>query len=93
MKVCVTSKKTLYHDTLGALRKGWSGEMDDKTALRYLAAGAVERYETKVIREVPFENAGEVEPSSVLPAAQVLPEKTPKVSKNGGKKKGYSRKA
>lgn len=93
MKVAVIGKKTLLHDRLGALPPGWSGEMDERSAQRYLTQGVVERYETKVVREVPLQDAGAVEPLSASPVAQVSAEPTAKPSENGAKKRGRPRKA
>lgn len=87
MKVAVIGKKTIHHDRLGALRPGTVVEMDDRTAMRYLQAGAVERYETKVVREVPLPDAGAAEPLSASPVGQASTEKTLKPSGRGGKRR------
>lgn len=67
-------------------------DIPEKAALRYLAQGAVERYETKVIREIPLADAGVAEPLSALPVAQASTEPTAKPSKPGAKKRGRPRK-
>jgi hypothetical protein len=64
----VVIKKTIRHDRLGLLKPGRKVEMDDTWARKYLAQNAVERYETKVIREVPLGADGRAAQSSVLPA-------------------------
>lgn len=92
MKVSVIGKKAIYHDRLGRLRPGSVVEMDDSSAHRYLAQGAVERYETKVIREIPLQDAGAEELSSASPVGQALPETTAKPSESGAKKRGRPRK-
>jgi hypothetical protein len=56
-------------------------------AKEYLRQGAIERYETKVIREVPLSDAGKTTPSSALPAGQVSQETTSKPSGRGGRRK------
>ena len=91
MKVVVCDKKEI-HLMDGPRYAGWVGELPDKIAARYLAQGAVERYETKVVREVPFVGAGEAEPLSALPAAQALHETIAKPSEGGAKKRGRPRK-
>lgn len=74
-------------DKLGKLPVGKVVEMDDHIALDYMRKGAVERYNTKVIKQVPLSDAGEVIPSSALPAAPVLPVTTSKPSRRGRRKK------
>lgn len=92
MKVVVCDKREIYLMD-GPRYAGDVVDLPDRIAERYLAQGAVERYETKVIREVPFQAAGAEEPSSASPAAQVLPETTAKPSESGVKKRGRPRKA
>jgi hypothetical protein len=91
VQVVVKEKKEI-HLMDGPRYAGAIVELPEKVALRYLEAGAVERYETKVIREVPFPAAGAEEPSSASPAGQALPETTAKPSESGGKKRGRPRK-
>lgn len=86
MKVEVV--KQIQTDRLGVLRKGTVVELPDKQALTYLEQGAVIRYETKVIMNRPFPDAGMS--SSVSPADQVSPTTTSPKSKRGGKKKQQS---
>ena len=91
MQVVVKAKQEI-HLMDGPRVAGDVVDLPEKVALRYLAAGAVERYETKVIREVPFPVAGAAEPLSVSPAAQASPETTAKPSESGGKRRGRPRK-
>ena len=91
MKVVVCDKKEI-HLTDGPRFAGAVVELPDRAALRYLEAGAVERYETKVIREVPLPVAGVAEPLSASPVGQVSAEPTAKPSIGGGKKRGRPRK-
>jgi len=81
-------KKRIYHDRLGRLDPGAIVEMNDKQADIYIQSGAVEKYLTKVIREVPFVESGKVEQSYVLPVEAVSQVPIAKPFENGGKKKG-----
>jgi len=81
-------KKRIYHDRLGRLEPGAIVEMNDKQAELYLQSGAVEKYLTKVIREVPFVDTGMNQSSSVLPVEAVLTETIAKPLESGGKKRG-----
>lgn len=92
MKVVVCEKKEI-HLTEGPQLAGTVLELPEKLALRYIAQGAVERYETKVIREVPLPDAGAAEPLSALPVAPASTEPTAKPSASGAKKRGRPRKA
>ena len=92
MKVVVRDKKEI-HLSDGPHGAGSVVDLPEKVALRYLEAGAVERYETKVIREIPLPDAGAAEPLSASPVAQVSAEPTAKPSDAGGKKRGRPRKA
>ena len=92
MKVVVCDKKEI-HLMDGPRYAGAVVELPDRVAERYLTAGAVERYETKVVREVPLADAGAVEPLSASPVGQASAEPTAKPSANGGKKRGRPRKA
>jgi hypothetical protein len=92
VKVVVCDKKEI-HLMDGPRFAGAVVELPDRAALRYLEAGAVERYETKVIREVPLPDAGAAEPLSASPVGQVSAEPTAKPSVSGGKKRGRPRKA
>jgi hypothetical protein len=85
MKIHVLKK--IFHDRLGRLLPGDIVDMNDKQAETYLKNGAVERYQTKVIRQEPFTDAGVVEQSSALPADQALPKTTSKRSRSGGSRK------
>jgi hypothetical protein len=81
MKVHVL--KTFYHDKLGKVKIGKVVELPDTQAKEFLERGAVERYETKVIRQDPLPVAGVVTPSSALPVAQVSTKMTLKKSGRG----------
>ena len=85
MKVHVL--KPILHDKLGGLKPGKVVEMQDAQAQEYLKRGAVEQYETKVVREHPLPLAGADTPSSASPVAQVSQVTTAKKSKTGGRKK------
>ena len=87
MQVVVKDKKEI-HLMDGPRYAGAVVDLPEKMALRYLAQGAVERYETKVAREVPLPDAGAAEPSCASPADQASPAKMPKPSKRGGRRKG-----
>ena len=92
MKYVVCDKKEIYLMD-GRKPAGSIVELSDKVAARYLAQGAVERYETKVIRETPLPDAGAEEPSSASPADQASHETTASASKPGAKKRGRPKKA
>lgn len=92
MKVVVKDKKEI-HLMDGPRVAGDVVDLPEKLALRYLERGAVERYEAKVVREVPLPDAGAAEPLSALPVAQVSAEPTAKQSESGAKKRGRPRKA
>lgn len=92
MKVVVCDKKEI-HLPEGPKMAGEVVDLPEKVALRYLQAGAVERYETKVIREVPFVGAGEEGRSFALPADQASPPPTAKPSSDGVKRRGRPKKA
>lgn len=83
MKVVV--KKRVIHGTLGRLDPGRVVEVPEPWASRWLAAGAVERYETKVVRDNPLPVAGAAVPLSASPAGPASPPKTSKPSGDGEK--------
>jgi hypothetical protein len=85
MKVHVL--KPVIVDRLGSLRPGAVVEMHPSVGKAYLQQGAVELYETKVIRERPSQAVGAVPLSSASPAAQVSPQTTQSESGNGAKKR------
>jgi hypothetical protein len=91
VKVVVCEKKEI-HLSDGPKLAGAVVDIPDRVAERYLAAGAVERYETKVVREVPLADAGSAEPLSASPVAQASAETTAKPSGDGAKKRGRPRK-
>lgn len=75
MRVVVKDKREIYLIE-GRKVAGDVVDIPDKIALRYLAQGAVERYETKVVRDAPFVGAGAEERSSASPAGQASTETT-----------------
>jgi hypothetical protein len=77
--------KLMYHDKLGKIKAGTVTELPDHQAQAFLSRGIVERYETKVIRQQPFQDAGMTQPSSASPAVEVLPLTTSKPLKRGGR--------
>lgn len=91
MKVVVCAKKEIHLQD-GPHVAGEIVELPDRIALRYLEKGAVERYETKVVRETPFAGPGEVQPSSALPVVQASAETTASGSEPGAKKRGRPKK-
>jgi hypothetical protein len=88
MKVEVLEK--FMHDKLGTLRKGDIVDFPDNQAKAFLQRGAIQPYETKVIRQNPLPDAGAEKQLSASPAAPVLAPKTLTKSK-AGKKKGAAR--
>lgn len=90
MKVVVCDKREI-HLMDGPRQAGDVVDLPDRIALRYLERGAVERYETKVIREAPFAEAGEALQSSALPADQASLPTTAKPSGDGDKPKRRKR--
>lgn len=72
---------------LGAVKAGKIVPLHPCVAREYLRVGAVERYETKVIKTSPLSDAGETTPSSASPVAQVSQPTTSKPSKRGGRRK------
>ena len=91
MKVSIL-KKTLLDDKLGRLMYGDIVDLPEHKARFFLERGDVELYETKVIRENPYQAAGVVAQSSVSPVALVLPPQTPSLSEDGAKKRGRPKK-
>ena len=87
--------KPIRHDRIGNIKAGQVVEMPEPWASRYIAMGAAESYQTKVIREVPLAGAGAELPSSSSPVAPVSPETTSSTSEDGEKPKrrGRPRKA
>lgn len=81
----VVKKKKEIHLPGKTYREDEVVELPERVAMRYLEQGAVERYETKVIRERPLEDAGGK--PSVSPADQASTKPMSKPSKRGGKKK------
>ena len=92
MKVVVCNKREI-HLIDGPRNAGDVVDLPDKIALRYLECGAVERYETKVIREAPFGEAGGAQLSPALPADQASLPTTAKPSGDGDSKKRRSKRA
>lgn len=85
MKVSVTAK-AIYDDRFGRLNKGQVVDLPDHKARFYLERGEVEYYETKVLRDRPYQAAGK--PLSASPVAEVSQPQTLSESDNGEKKRG-----
>lgn len=85
MKVSVTAK-TIYDDRMGRLNKGQVVDLPDHKANFYIQRGDVEYYETKVLRDRPYQAAGTQ--LSASPVAQVLPTQTSEQSESGVKRRG-----
>jgi hypothetical protein len=79
----VKALKRFYHDKLGRVSPGDIVELQEAQATMFLEQRAVERYATKVVRELPLPDAGVTTQSSALPAAQALPKMTSTPSKRG----------
>lgn len=79
--------KAMRHDRLGPIAKHTVVDMPEPWASKYVAMGAAEFYDTKVVRDTPLPLAGQVEQSSSLPADQVLQNKTSQPSGTGVKRK------
>lgn len=88
MKIAIKSKKPLFDDKLGRLTDGQVVELPDHKANFYLERGVAELYETKVVRDRPYEAAGRMEQSSASPVVLALPEQTQSESESGGKRRG-----
>lgn len=78
--------KTFYHDKLGRVSKGSIVELPEQQAYMFLEKNAVRRYATKVVREIPLENAGVITQSSALPVEEASQPMTLPKSKRGAKK-------
>lgn len=78
--------KTFYHDKLGRVEKGSVVELSDSQANMFLEKNAVRRYDTKVVREIPLENAGVDTQSSALPVEEASQPMTLPKLKAGAKK-------
>lgn len=85
MKVSVTAKN-IFDDKLGKLVKGQTVELPDHKARFYIERGDVEFYETKVMRDRPYQAVGTQ--LSASQAAQALPTQTLSESESGEKKRG-----
>jgi hypothetical protein len=85
MKVHVL--KPIRVDRLGGLKPGAVVELHPSVGKAYLQQGAVELYETKVIRERPLQAAGEAQPSSASQAVQASPQTTLSESDSGEPKR------
>ena len=90
MKVSVTAKM-IFDDKFGRLVKGQEVELPTHKAQFYLERGEVEYYETKVIRERPYQTVGTQQSAS--PAVEALQMQTLNESENGGKRRGRKPKA
>ena len=87
----VVAKKDLYLAGQPTVKAGRMFDCPEKWAKRWLREGAVELYQTKVVRSLPLEIAGQEEQSSVSPVVQVSPKKTLNKSGVGGTGKRRSR--
>lgn len=85
MKVSVTAK-AIYDDKFGRVNRGQVIDLPDHKARFYLERGEVEYYQTKVLRDRPYQAAGT--PLSASPAVQVSTEQTSNESDSGEKKRG-----
>jgi len=85
MKVSVTAK-TIYDDKFGRVNRGQVIDLPEHKARFYLERGDVEYYQTKVMRDRPYQAAGT--PSSASPAVQVSTPQTSNESDSGEKKRG-----
>ena len=77
----VKALKRFYHDKLGRVSPGDIVELQEAQATMFLEQRAVERYATKVVREIPLPDAGVTTQSSALPAEEALPPTTSKQPK------------
>lgn len=87
--------KNIRVDRLGNVRKGAVVEVADPVANIFLRQGAVERYETKVLREVPTDPAGELPsalPVGLVSTQTMSPESASGDSETPKKKRGRPRK-
>ena len=85
MKVAITAK-AIYDDKFGRLNKGQTVDLPDHKARFYIERGEAEYYETKVLRDRPYQAAGT--PLSASPAVEASQEQTLSESSSGEKKKG-----
>lgn len=88
MKIAIKSKKPLFDDRLGRLTDGDIVDLPDHKANFYLTQGVAELYETKVVRERPYEAAGRMEQSSASPVVLALPPQTQNESESGAPRRG-----
>ena len=79
----VKAIRKFYHDKLGRVLPGDIVELQEGQATMLIQQRAVERYATKVVRELPLPNAGVTTQSSALPVAPALPKTTSKPLKRG----------
>ena len=91
MKVSII-KKVILDDKLGRLTAGQVVDLPEHKAIFYIERKDAESYETKVIRENPYQAAGTVVQSSASPVALVLPTQTQSLSEDGAKKRGRPKK-
>lgn len=75
---------------IGGIRPGREVDLPDSVAKTYLAQGAVEPYQTKVLRENPMPAAGAM--SSASPVAPASPQTMSKPFDDGAKPKSTKRK-
>lgn len=89
----VHTLKRIMVDQLGTIPPGRVVDLHESVAEMFMSRGAVEPYETKVMREVPSEAAGEMPPSFASPVAPVSPQTTAIASEPGVRKRGRKPKA
>lgn len=87
MKIVITTRKPVFDDKLGRLNEGQVVELSDRKANFYIQEGLAMPYQTKVLQDRPLLDAGSVEQSSAVPAAQVYATKTLNESADGEPKK------
>ena len=85
MKVSVTAK-VIYDDKFGRLVQNQEVDLPDHKAKFYIERGDVEYYETKVLRDRPYQTVGTQ--LSASPAVQASPQQTLSESESGVKKRG-----
>lgn len=91
MKIVVVTKKPVLTPT-GRLPKDIPVDVADQLGKFLIERGDAMLFEVKERIDRPFQDAGKMELSSALPAAQALTSKTLILSKDGAKKRGRPRK-
>ena len=91
MKIVVVTKKPVLTPT-GRLPKDIPVEVPDQLGKFFIERGDAVLFEVKERIDRPFVDAGKMEQSSALPAAQASTSETLISSENGAKKRGRPRK-